>query len=64
MQLCLIASWIVILKNDFPQQIEIPVRHKRKLSNDIWNDIQDTQPAFKIVFDIVENIFLLEKISV
>ena len=54
----------VILENDFPQQIEIPVRHKRKLSNDIWNDIQDTQPTFKIVFDVVENIFLLGKISV
>ena len=51
MWLHLIASQTVILENDLPQQIEFWARHKRKLSNDILNDIEENKAGFKIVFE-------------
>lgn len=50
MELHLIVSQTVMLENYIPQQIEIPATHKRKHSNDIWNDMQETKTGFKIVF--------------
>lgn len=37
------------------------IRHKGKLSNDIWKAIQDTKPALKIAFDIVETMLLVPR---